>query len=268
MNHFVCKVTECDSAGYQYSSKYALEKHQRNHHPTHTSDTLLPGKRKRGECSSSPSSSGDKNNNTSKQDNFSGFCVCGIHMRDIWTLTRHISKCPIVVPSKDALKAINFKTLRVPTDEELVNLKQAMAPLSSGLKASICLSTGICIPGFFPIICNSNKGLVTSTYNEFGLTGETGLKTLWEIVEEEPLIQYESFLIKLKSGKEAFVPSNLLIPPKDRSDLHVSFKSSHVNGVIEISREALHESPHEEVHLDILDDEPDDKSEIFENIFI
>ena len=75
---------------------------------------------------------------------------------------------------------------------------------------------------------NSNKGLLTSSYNDFGLTGDKGLKTLREIVEESPFSYEESFLIKFQTGREVFIPSKLLFPPKNRPDLHVSFKSSNV----------------------------------------
>ena len=253
MNNFTCEITGCTK---QYTSKYALEKHQRNNHlsdSSDSSDTTLPGKRKRGTASLSPCGGEDNNNN----ETFSGLCVCGILMRDKWILDRHISKCPVVVPIKETLESINYKTLRVPTNSELAQLEQAMAPLSPSMKANLCLNTGICIPGFFPIMFNSNKGLLTSSYNDFGLTGDKGLKTLWEIVEESPFSYEESFLIKFQTGREVFIPSKLLFPPKNRPDLHVSFKSSNVNGCIEISRDSANESLEDTVHLTILDDEPD-----------
>lgn len=252
MNNFVCEITGCKSAGHIYTSKYALEKHNRNNHPD-TSDTILSGKRKRVSVSSTPISSDDNNNDD--QATFSGLCVCGSLMRDNWNFTRHVSKCPVVVPSKETLESINYKTLRVPVDAELVHLQQAMAPLSPSMKASLCLNTGICIPGFFPIICNTNKGLLTSTYNEFGLTGDIGLKTLWEIVEDSVLSHEESFLIKFHTGREVFVPSKLLVPPKTRPDLHICFKTSLANGCIEVARDTIRETVHEPVHLTILDDE-------------
>ena len=254
MNTFVCEITGCKHSTHQYASKYALEKHQRINHPSDTSNTILTGKRKRGSISSSPCC-GDDNNN--EQASFSGLCVCGTLMRDTYNLTRHISKCPVIVPTKETLDTINYKTLRVPTDSELVHIQQAMVPLSPSMRANLCLHTGICIPGFFPIICNTNKGLLSSSFNDFGLTGDMGLKTLWEIVEENPLSFEEAFLIKFHTGREVFVPSKLLVPPKTRSDLHVSFKTSHVNGCIEISKDLIRETVQEPVHLNILDDEDD-----------
>ena len=116
MNNFTCEITGCTK---QYTSKYALEKHQRNNYLSDSSDTTLPGKRKRGTASLSPCGGEDNNNN----ETFSGLCVCGILMRDKWTLDRHISKCPVVVPIKETLESINYKTLRVPTNSELAQLE-------------------------------------------------------------------------------------------------------------------------------------------------
>ena len=108
MNTFVCEITGCKHSTHQYASKYALEKHQRINHPSDTSNTILTGKRKRWSISSSPCC-GDDNNN--EQASFSGLCVCGTLMRDNYNLTRHISKCPVIVPSKETLDTINYTRL-------------------------------------------------------------------------------------------------------------------------------------------------------------
>ena len=200
MSVYICQFTGCKTGGKAFANKYALEKHCRTSHPVDTGG-ILSGKRKRRDTTTPNCSSlGDTDSSS-----FNGICACGYSARNNWTLTRHMSKCPVIVPHKDILESFNFKVLRVPLDSELEQLKEAMSPLSPRLKASICINARICIPGVFPVICNSNKGLLTSTYNQFGITGDDGLKMLWEIVNEGTLSFEEAFLIKFQDDREVFL---------------------------------------------------------------
>ena len=257
MSAYICQFTGCKTGGKAFANKYALEKHCRTSHPVDTGG-ILSGKRKRRDTTTPNCSSlGDTDSSS-----FNGICACGYSARNNWTLTRHMSKCPVIVPPKDILESFNFKVLRVPLDSELEQLKQAMSPLSPMLKASICINARICIPGVFPVICNSNKGLLTSTYNQFGITGDDGLKMLWEIVNEGTLSFEEAFLIKFQDDREVFLPSSLLLPPEERNDLHVSFHTEQREGLVFIrkgeSSKVNEESLPKDI-LEILDDLEDDK---------
>ena len=190
MEKYICKRIGCKKLGVSYSNKYALEKHLLSHQ--NPNNLILNGKRKRDDLPPPIPRQPDPP--------FVGMCVCGSHHRDKHNLTRHIEKCPVVVPSTEQLKTFNFRQLRVPSDEQLEALKGAMSVLSSNLKAIICLKAEICIPGFFPILCNTNKGLLSSKFNEFGISGKEGLKVLSEIVEEGPFTIDEAFLITLQDG--------------------------------------------------------------------
>ena len=230
----VCYFPNCKSADRIFSSKYALDKHKRSSHEKN--DLLISGKRKRDSVVISSRSIEVENNNDPPS------CPCGSVQRDKWNLNRHILSCPVVLPTNDKLLTINYKTLTIPSDKDLEKLRQTIEPLTSNIKVRICLYTGVCIPGVFPIIFNSNKGVLASHFNEFGLAGDLGLKTMWSVVEEESFIINEAFLIHLNDGRKVFLPPELLIPPETRSDLGCSFNSFHKNGFIHISRPVITDS--------------------------
>ena len=224
MEIFVCKKIGCTKLGNIYSNKYALEKHFRSH--SDENNLILLGKRKRDVFETPPP----------PEPNFNCVCVCGTHHRDRTCYDRHIEKCQVVVPTKDKLETFNYRELKVPTAEELDALNTAMDVLSPHLKAVICLNAGICIPAIFPILCNSNKGLLTSTFSDFGLVGKEGLKMLAEIVDEAPLVINEAFLITFSNGRKVFIPPSMMQPPDRRLDLKISFITTHTGGFLTISK--------------------------------
>ena len=87
------------------------------------------------------------------------------------------------------------------------------------------------------VLCNSNRGIPTSTWNELGVTGNTGLKTLRDIVEDTPITFEEAFLIIRQDGRKLFIPPTILTPPESREDVHGGLKSQIEEGLITISKD-------------------------------
>ena len=137
-----------------------------------------------------------------------------------------MSKCPLLIPDNESLKSFNYKSLIIPPENDLEQLRQTIGPLTANIKAKICLYSGICIPGIFPVIFNHNRGVQSSNFNEFGVSGNLGLKMMWSMVEEESFICNEAFLIHLNDGKKVFLPPELLTPPLAREDLRYAFTAS------------------------------------------
>ena len=132
----------------------------------------------------------------------------------------------------------------------------SLSVLSHGLKASVCLNSGICIPGFFLVLCNTNKGLITSTWNQFGLSGDEGLKTLHEIVEETTLSMEEAFLVSFSDGRKVFIPTSMLIPPDNRESIHVVFKTVNEGGRVTIAKVVTNPAPDNDIpNFGILDED-------------
>ena len=231
MEALFCRKSKCKRPGKPFANKFSLDKHEQNC-SIDTSENVCVGKRRR--------TGGFENNNTENNFEpptiFDGYCVCGSHHRDSFNLNRHKFSCPFIVPCSKDLQNMSYKILTILPEKEVNDLKNCIHVLSPGQKAKICLSAGICIPGFFPILINSNRAVHTSTWNDFGLTGSKGLKTLRDIVEDSPIKFEEAFLIILQNGEKLFVPPYLLIPPEERKDLHLAFESSIEEGFITISR--------------------------------
>ena len=261
MEAFICKRTNCKRKGEPFANRYSLEKHERSCSLDLLSD-ICSGKRKR---------SGDLEHTEPKgidepQAPFDGTCVCGSQFRDKFNHTRHALTCPFVVPCSNELEKLTYKVLKIPSDQELNELKQSMEVLSPGQQANVCLNAGICIPGFFPVLCNSNRGLSTATWNEFGITGNTGLKTLRDIVEEVPITFEEAFLIVRPDGRKIFLPPTILTPPVSRENIHVVLNSKMEKGFITISKGKVASSPDDtdttNPDIDILDDSDASSDEV------
>ena len=232
MEALICHNKNCKRKGEPFANKYSLEKHERSCSVDPASD-IFYGKRKRtGDLDQTDPKSHDDTPSA-----FDGTCVCGSQFRDKYNHTRHILKCPFVLPCTIDLESLNCKVLKIPSDEELSELKKSFEVLSPGQKASICLSTGICIPGFFPVLCNNNRGLPTSTWNEFGVTGNTGLTILRDIVEDTPITFEEAFLIIRQDGRKLFIHPTILAPPEPREDVHGGLRSQIEEGLITISKD-------------------------------
>ena len=229
---FICNKISCKRNGEPFANKYSLDKHERNC-SLEVGPSICSGKRKRA---ASVDLNDERKSRADFSTPFNGSCVCGSIFRDKFNYARHALICPFIVPCTSELEKLNHKVLKIPSDQDLCNLKQSLQILSPGDQARVCLSSGICIPGFFPVLCNSNRGLLSSTWNEFGVTGDVGLKTLNDIVEDFPITFEEAFVIIMQNGKKVFIPTTVLTPPVEaRESIHVHLETKFDAGFITIS---------------------------------